>query len=145
VPKWILLYHIIWTTKKRAMLIEPHMEAFLYQRLGAKCHEMGGYAYAVNGMPDHIHIVASIPPTILVAKFIGELKGFSSRIVGLEYKIPFAWQRSYAVFSVSKSNLPIAVEYVENQKEHHRTGNIVFALEHFPEDDQPSDSPNEPG
>ena len=33
----------------------------------------------------------------------------------------FGWQDGYAAFSVSKSQLPEIIAYVENQREHHRT------------------------
>ena len=32
----------------------------------------------------------------------------------------FAWQDSYGPFTVSKSNLPDVIQYIENQREHHR-------------------------
>ena len=32
----------------------------------------------------------------------------------------FHWQAGYCIFSVSESNVPAAVRYIENQDEHHR-------------------------
>ena len=32
----------------------------------------------------------------------------------------FAWQDGYGAFTVSKSNLPEVVHYIQNQREHHR-------------------------
>jgi putative transposase len=137
--KWRLLYHLVWTTKERAMLITPAMEPFIYQRLAAKCHDLGGYAFAVNGMPDHIHVITSIPPTVTVSQFLGDLKGASSRLVSLEFKIQFAWQRGYGAFTISQPNLKKAVQYVENQKEHHRTGKIIYDYEEISDEEEEND------
>lgn len=32
----------------------------------------------------------------------------------------FAWQDGYGAFSVTKSDIPDVVAYIENQREHHR-------------------------
>ena len=39
---------------------------------------------------------------------------------GLESGGRFAWQSGYGAFTVSQSQLPTLVEYVEHQEEHHR-------------------------
>ena len=43
------------------------------------------------------------------------IKGVSPKYLG------FYWQRGYAAFSVSPSQLDAVIEYVGNQEEHHRT------------------------
>ena len=32
----------------------------------------------------------------------------------------FSWQAGYGAFSISQSNLPIVIDYVDNQATHHR-------------------------
>jgi hypothetical protein len=32
----------------------------------------------------------------------------------------FAWQKGYAAFSVSASNVPAVKKYIQNQEQHHR-------------------------
>jgi len=32
----------------------------------------------------------------------------------------FGWQDGYGAFSVSKSNVPAVVDYIKNQREHHK-------------------------
>ena len=32
----------------------------------------------------------------------------------------FAWQDGYGAFTVSKSNIPSVISYIQNQREHHR-------------------------
>jgi hypothetical protein len=33
----------------------------------------------------------------------------------------FGWQDGYGVFTVSKSSVPSVIEYIQAQREHHRT------------------------
>jgi hypothetical protein len=44
---------VAWTTRGRELLITPDIEPFVYRMLAVKSHELGGYAFAINGMPDH--------------------------------------------------------------------------------------------
>ena len=54
-----------------------------------------------------------------VAQF---LKGDSSKWIHDEFPSlrSFAWQDGYGAFTVSKSNLPEVVRYIQSQREHHR-------------------------
>ena len=82
-------------------------------------------------MPDHIHLVISIPPKLAVATLIGHLKGASSHRVNEMFVShnSFAWQSEYGVFSVSEKSLSRVVDYVNNQKKHHVENSIIMAME----------------
>lgn len=135
---WRMYYHIVWATQGRAPLIKVEMEDAVYRIIGHKCSDQGGFAYVVNGIEDHIHAVAAMPPTIAPADFVKGLKGSSSRFIHTEYQMPFAWQSGYGIFTISERNLPTAIRYVKNQKEHHQAGTLIARLERFnSEDDGP--------
>jgi putative transposase len=76
-------------------------------------------------------MIVSIPPKISVSDFVGQLKGASAfhlnHLPGAAGN--FGWQRGYGVVSVGPSGLDKAVGYVRNQKEHHKQGTTVEALE----------------
>ena len=76
-----------------------------------------------RGASDHIHILASLPTEISVAKAAQVAKGGSSKWIHDTFpdKSTFAWQRGYGAFSVSISQIQDTVEYIRNQEEHHRT------------------------
>ncbi len=74
-----LLYQFGWATQDLEPVVTPRIEAKVYGFLRMKAVEMGGMVFAVNGMPDHVHLVASVPPSVALADFVGQLKGFSSR------------------------------------------------------------------
>ena len=138
--KWRLLYHVVWATKGRQPIILPEMEAYLYEMIGVKGNELGGHVFAANGMTDHVHIVTSIPPRIAVAKYIGDIKGYTSRLVSLKFECPFKWQEGYGIFTVSVPNLRVAIQYVERQKEHHAAGTTIQALEQTLDTNEVQDS-----
>ncbi len=81
-----------------------------------------GRILAINGVEDHVHLLAMVKPDMPVAKFVGTIKANSSRWVSrtfpaLEF---FAWQSGYSSFTVSESNSNRVAQYVEKQEEHHR-------------------------
>jgi putative transposase len=52
-----------------------------------------------------------------------DAKAYSSKWIHREFpdKRDFAWQRGYAGFGVSYSNLDEVYRYIENQEDHHRS------------------------
>lgn len=128
-PYWRLFYHVVWATRERASLITPKLEDSLYAFLTHKGEEKRAFLFAVNGMPDHVHVVAAVPPACALSEFIKHLKGASSHFIRGESGDYFAWQGGYGIFSISERNLPIAVRYVEQQKQHHREGTTIPRLE----------------
>jgi hypothetical protein len=56
------------------------------------------------------------------AKAVQLIKGGSSKWVHDTFpnQMQFGWQEGYGAFSVSASQLPRTIAYINNQKEHHR-------------------------
>jgi putative transposase len=121
-PYWRLFYHITWGTKNRLALISADFEPSLHNVLAAKATNLGGIVHAVGGVSDHVHLVVSVPPSISLSDFIGQVKGNSSHFVNHEIKpeFTFAWQREYGVVSFSGGQLNDVVKYVKNQRKHHQ-------------------------
>jgi putative transposase len=126
---WRLFYHFVWATKDRAPLITAEIEAPLFHIITERSNRLHAPILAVNGMPDHMHLIASVPPTIALSEYVRQFKGASSRLIEMDFNTYFAWQTGYSVFSVSERNLSLAVAYVEQQKEHHRAGTAVAHME----------------
>jgi putative transposase len=64
-----------------------------------------------------------LPRTLSQAELIEQIKKISSKwikTIDTRYR-GFLWQRGYAAFSVSPSQLDAVLQYVETQQEHHRT------------------------
>jgi putative transposase len=128
---WRLFYHFIWGTKGRAPLITAEFESDLHNVIAAKAKNLGGLVHAVGGVADHVHLAVSVPPSIALAQFVGQVKGNSSHFVNqhITLSTPFYWQTEYGVVSFGGKQLDMVVKYVHNQATHHQTGTIMKFLE----------------
>jgi putative transposase len=117
-----LLTHIVYATKNRRPLIDSTLESRLFPYFGGVLRQLGGKLYIANGADDHVHMLVELPASIAVAEAVGKIKGNSSHWIHESFsdRSEFAWQRGYAAFSVSKSNVSIVARYIERQKTHHK-------------------------
>jgi putative transposase len=118
-----LFYHIVFSTKSRAGFIRPDIEERIWAYLGgvARHHKMT--PIQIGGIEDHIHALVMAPPTLAPFEIAKYLKGDSSKWIREEFPdlLNFGWQDGYASFTVSKSNVPSVVSYIQNQRAHHQT------------------------
>jgi putative transposase len=130
-PYWRLFYHITWATKQRLPLVEPAWEADLHGYIWGKASALECIVHAVGGMPDHVHVVVSIPPKLALATVVGKLKGASSHHINKQFVLDgaFSWQNEYGVLSFSEGTLAKIVAYVKNQQKHHAQNSINKQLE----------------
>ena len=114
--------HVVFSTKNRQPLINPDLEKKLFEFLNTESDKLECRLKAINGMPDHIHMLMRISPKIAIAEIIKQLKGASSYWVNHEdmTREKFSWQTGYGVFSVSESQLIKVESYIKNQKTHHK-------------------------
>ena len=117
-----LLYHIVFSTKNRQPWLTLEIEGRVWAYIGgiARKHKMT--ALQVGGVEDHIHALVIAPPTIAPCQIAQVLKGESSKWIHDEFPLlrRFGWQDGYGAFTVSKSNIPEVIKYIQNQREHHR-------------------------
>jgi putative transposase len=117
-----LLFHVIFSTKNRERLIAPDMEERVWSYLGGIARENDMTALQIGGVEDHVHILLAVPPVLALSKGMQLIKGASSKWIKETYPNlwAFAWQDGYGAFTVSKSNASAVIEYIQNQREHHR-------------------------
>ncbi len=126
--------HLIWATTRREAMIMPSIENTLYDYINQKCREKKAFVYALGGMPDHVHLVCSVPASISVSDFVKLIKGSSSYYVShYSQHDALRWQRGYAYLTFAKHDLDAVVNYVQGQKKHHAEGKLWASLEHLPE------------
>jgi putative transposase len=117
-----LHYHVIFSTKNREPWIAQDIEKRIWRFMGgiARKHQMT--ALQVGGVEDHVHALVTAPPTIAPFQIAQLLKGISSKWIHEEFASleNFGWQDGYGAFTVSKSNIPEVIKYIQNQHEHHR-------------------------
>jgi REP element-mobilizing transposase RayT len=115
-----LYYHLVFSTKNRSGYITPAIEDELHKYLGGIVRGLGGVCIEINGMPDHLHLLAILPPKLALSDVMRDLKANSSKWVYETKSIPmFGWQDGYAAFSVSQSQLDAVCQYIRGQKNHH--------------------------
>ncbi|MEA2104174.1 MAG: IS200/IS605 family transposase [Candidatus Cloacimonadota bacterium] len=114
--------HIVWSTKDRYPLISNVIQKKLYEHIHEISSEKDYHLSLINGIEDHVHCLFSLNPKYAISKIVNNIKGESSHWVNEQQfiKTRFAWQRGFAAFSVSESNVGIIKKYIRNQKEHHK-------------------------
>ncbi len=116
-----VLLHVIFSTKNRMRLIQPDFRQRLYEYLAGIARDEFGAARKIGGTDDHLHGLISLRTDVSIAEALRKWKSLSSLWVHREFPNhqDFAWQSGYGVFSVSESNAPAVIQYIETQVEHH--------------------------
>ncbi len=115
-----LYFHLVFSTKNRAKLITEHLRNDLYGYLGGIVKNLGGVAFVIGGIEDHVHILVGLNATHRLDHFMRELKASSSGWVRRELDPTFSWQNGYGAFTVSAGNLERVKNYIRNQEAHHQ-------------------------
>jgi len=115
-------FHCAFSTKERRPLIRPGLRERLWPFIGGIAQQNEMKAIEIGGMPDHVHILLSLPSTLSIAKALQLIKGGSSKWVHDTFPEHwlFRWQAKYGAFSVSMSQLEKTIQYIKTQEQHHR-------------------------
>ena len=97
--------------------------------LRQKAIDLDGVVFALNGMPDHVHLVVAIPPKVSVAHFVGQIKAVSATKFNHFTAAIIVPGPEYGAFSFDAKRLPNYIGYVERQKEHHQSNTTLAILE----------------
>lgn len=118
-----LTYHVIFSTKHRRPLIREELRERLYEYIGGTIRELNGHLIQIGGVEDHLHILTNLTPARAVSDMIRDVKANASRWMNQlpQVKSQFEWQKGYAEFTVSHSNVPSVQAYIQKQRQHHRT------------------------
>ena len=120
--KWECKYHVVFIPKcrRKALYYE------LRNHLGAVFHDLAQQKESRveegHCLPDHVHILLSIPPKLSVAQVVGFIKGKSAihiarTFVGKRQNFSGQnfWARGYYVSTVGRDEKTIR-EYIKNQE-----------------------------
>ena len=117
-----LLTHIVFSTKNRQPFIHPDIEIRLHGYIRAICRDRESPLIQIGGMEDHIHMFVNLSRKDALSKFVNEIKSHSSKWVKTldgDFR-NFAWQAGYGAFSVGQLEYQKVIDYISNQKEHHK-------------------------
>jgi putative transposase len=113
-----LLYHIVFATKERRRIIGREWEGELHSYLGGIVKNFEGVPIEINGIEDHVHILARLKAKYSISDFLKELKAGSSKWAK-QHQSLFSWQVRYGAFTVSGSQVDKVRKYIRRQREHH--------------------------
>ena len=115
------LQHTVFSTKGRIRLVGDDWSEELYRYIGGNMNKIGCKLIEAGGKSDHLHLMSSVDKKVSLSEFVNRIKSSSScwihkRIPGMK---GFSWQRGYASFSASQSNVESVISYIQNQDKHH--------------------------
>ena len=120
---WECKYHLVWIPKCRKKTLYDPMRKYLgslFKDLASQreCEIIEGHL-----LPDHVHILISIPPKYAVAQVVGFIKGKSAIHIARTYlgrRKNFTgqsfWARGYYVSTVGRDEATIR-EYIKQQEQ----------------------------
>src|SRR5204863_4533012 len=118
-----ILLHITFSTKDRIALILAGLEPDLHAYIGGICRRMESPLPAMNGTPDHVHMLVSLGKTVALSDLMLNVKRDSSKWIKEQDAAlrEFGWQDGYFAFSIGQSGVDPLRAYIANQTEHHKT------------------------
>jgi putative transposase len=129
--------HAVFAVQNRECIIQNSWKDELYKYISGITRNQNHKLIAINGMPDHIHLLIGLRPVQALSALMQDIKGGSSEWINRSRFVVgrFSWQEGYGAFSYKKSDLPEVINYIANQKEHHKTKSFseeyVDLLEEF--------------
>ena len=117
---WACDYHVIWCTKYRKQVLTSAIQSRLKELILEKQNDYNYQVTALEIMPEHVHLLASIEPKYSVTDIVGKIKGYTSMVLRREFfglkRIRSLWTSSKFVASTGGVTLEALKEYVEGQK-----------------------------
>jgi putative transposase len=117
----------IFAVRNRDCVISPIWQPELYKYITGIVQNNKHKLLAINGMPDHLHLMIGLRPAQSISELLQDIKGSSSAWINQKrfLKTRFSWQEGYGAFSYSKKELPNVIHYIMNQQQHHQKETFI--------------------
>jgi len=119
---WECKYHIVWIPKYRKKTLFKDLRKYLGETFKDLAEQKECKIEEGHLLPDHVHILISIPPKLSVSKVVGFIKGKSAISIARTYmgrKKNFTgqsfWARGYHVSTVG-SDEEVIRNYIKHQE-----------------------------
>lgn len=114
-------YHFVWCPKYRRKVLVGKIEERLKELIKEKSKELSCEIITLETMPDHVHLFIQANPKISPNSIVGQIKGYSSRMLRKEFRelrtrLPTLWTRSYFVSTHGHISDRMIQKYIEEQK-----------------------------
>lgn len=119
--------HVVFAVKDREALLPMALQERIHKYMATVMRDMGHFPIAIGGTENHVHILVDYKLVQPIPDMVRELKIAVTKLINSNHLIPFqfAWQRGYACFSYSSSQVPAVKNYINKQAEHHSKITLV--------------------
>ncbi len=113
---------VVFAVQNRKAQIKLTWENELYKYITGIVQNKGQKMLAINGTSNHIHFLIGMKPSCCLSDLVREVKKSSNSFIKENHFTPanFNWQEGFGAFSYSQSHLTTVINYIENQKTHHK-------------------------
>jgi putative transposase len=125
--RWECKYHVVFIPKCRRRVLYVELRRHLGEVLKRLAEQKESWIEEGHLMPDHVHLMISIPPKYAVSQVVGYIKGKSAIHIARVYggrKRNFVgqsfWARGYFVSTVGRDEATIR-EYIRHQEKADRS------------------------
>jgi putative transposase len=114
--------HLVWCPKYRRPVLVGPVASRLRELLEQKAAALEVTVAGLEVMPDHVHLLVSVPPVNAPQFYANQFKGFTSRVLRQEFghlksSLPSLWSRSYFVGSAGTVTAATIKRYIASQQE----------------------------
>jgi REP element-mobilizing transposase RayT len=113
---------VVFAVQNRKALIKPTWEDELFKYITGIIQNKNQKMLAINGTTNHIHFLIGMKPTCCLSDLVREIKKSSNTFIKDKNftGANFSWQVGFGAFSYGQSQLSTVINYIENQKQHHK-------------------------
>ena len=115
------LHHIVFATYRRQRTIENGRKEELFHYIWGIVKNKKSKLLRINAMPDHVHMLIDLHPTVALADLVGTVKQSTSLWMKQEgrHQMFDGWAKEYYAASVSPTAKDNVTSYINNQEAHH--------------------------
>lgn len=125
--------HIIWCTRNHEKtFLNKDERKDISDHLNKYSSENNIFMKSNYVLSDHLHLIIDIPKELNLNDIVRYLKNASEEYINnILQHADFKWSKEFAAFSVSQSNIPNVVKYIEDQEFQHKSETFEEEYEHF--------------
>lgn len=125
--------HGIFCTAGKLPLINHENETYITSLLRECFSNQGSEIHCISALKDHVHVLFVCNPETAFFKVLENVYEESAVLINEKFfkANSFSWEKAHILFSVSESQIPKVKEYIEQQKEFHKTKNLTKEIDDF--------------
>lgn len=112
---------VVFAVQHRQNLINKDKKEELHKYITGIIRNKNQKLFAINSMPDHVHIFIGVKPSMALSDLVRDIKNNSSTFINEKKWVmgKFNWQKGFGAFSYGHSQIDTVVKYIQNQDSHH--------------------------